>query len=249
VECRHRHGHYFYTTSDDGLASLPSSHPRSLGISSAGSPKSNIGGAENPWRRNGAACWHPERHSRLAFAAGVTAWFAVGSELKFSARHGSIIVAGSRITRNGNDMESFLTKVQKLIVITLAALLILVVVLSTIHLGILIAEEIWKTPRFLIPVQGLLEIFSFFLLVLIGVELLETLKAYVKKDAIPVRLVLEVALIAMARKVIIVEPDAVSGLTLLGIAAVILALGVAFYFERLVQKEQWPAHRPEPPVE
>jgi uncharacterized membrane protein (DUF373 family) len=32
----------------------------------------------------------------------------------------------------------------------------------------------------------------------------------------------------MARKVIIVEPDGVSGLTLLGIAAVILALGVAF---------------------
>jgi uncharacterized membrane protein (DUF373 family) len=168
--------------------------------------------------------------------------------LKFSARHGSIIVAASRITGNENDMESFLTKAQKLIVVTLAALLILVVVLSTLHLGILIAEEIWKTPRFLIPVHGLLEIFSFFLLVLIGVELLETLKAYVKKDAIPVRLVLEVALIAMARKVIILEPDAVSGLTLLGIAAVILALGVAFYFERQAQKEQWP-HRPEPPVE
>jgi uncharacterized membrane protein (DUF373 family) len=139
-------------------------------------------------------------------------------------------------------MENLLTKVQKYVALALAVLLILVVALSTAHLGVLIAEEIWKPPRFLIPVQGLLDIFAFFLLVLIGVELLETLKAYVKKDAVRVRLVLEVALIAMARKVIIVEPDGVSGLTLLGIAAVILALGVAFYFEKPAQDKHPSVH-------
>ena len=37
-------------------------------------------------------------------------------------------------------------------------------------------------PKWLIPGQGLLEIFGYFLLVLIGMELLETLKAYLKKD-------------------------------------------------------------------
>jgi uncharacterized membrane protein (DUF373 family) len=86
-------------------------------------------------------------------------------------------------------------------------------------------------------VAGLLEIFGYFLLVLIGVELLETLKAYVKKDVIHVRVVLEVALIAMARKVIIEEPSGVPSLTLFGIAALILALGVAFYFERQAQRQ------------
>ena len=111
-------------------------------------------------------------------------------------------------------------------------LLIAVVLMSTAHLGLLIAEEAWKPPRMMIPVQGLLEIFGYFLLVLIGVELLETLKAYIKKDTIHVRVVLEVALIAMARKVIIEEPNTVSSLTLFGIAALILALGVAFHFER-----------------
>jgi len=69
------------------------------------------------------------------------------------------------------------------------------------------------------------------LLVLISVELLDTL-TYVKKDVIHVRAILEVALIAMARKVIIVEPTSLSGLTMFGMAALILALGVAFYFER-----------------
>jgi uncharacterized membrane protein (DUF373 family) len=135
-------------------------------------------------------------------------------------------------------METLLTKVQKLIALALAVLLIIVVVLSTVDLGFLIAQEIWKPPRFLIQVQGLLEIFSFFLLILIGVELLETLKAYLKKDVFHVRLVLEVALIAMARKVIILEPNSTPALTLFGIAALILALGLAFYFERRAHGEQ-----------
>jgi uncharacterized membrane protein (DUF373 family) len=135
-------------------------------------------------------------------------------------------------------MESLLTKTQKLIALVLGVLLIVVVALSTVDLGCLIAQDIWKPPRFLIPVQGLLEIFSFFLVILIGVELLETLKAYVKKDVIHVRLVLEVALIAMARKVIILEPNSVTALTLFGMAALISALGVAFYFERKAHREQ-----------
>lgn len=137
----------------------------------------------------------------------------------------------------GYLLENLLTTIQKLIVLALALMLVVVVTLSTVHLGALIAQEVWKPPRFLIPVQGLLEIFGYFLLVLIGVELLETLKAYVKKDVIHVRVVLEVALIAMARKVIIEEPNAVPSLTLFGIAALILALGIAYYFERQKKRE------------
>ena len=136
-------------------------------------------------------------------------------------------------------MESLLTRVQKITAITLAGMLVIVVILSTVHLGVIIGEDILKPPSFLIEVPGLLEIFGYFLLVLIGVELIETLKAYVKKDVIHVRVVLEVALIAMARKVIIEEPNEVPALTLFGIAALILALGIAFHFER--------QSRPEPP--
>ena len=137
-------------------------------------------------------------------------------------------------------METLLTRVQKFTVLALAAMLCIVVILSTLHLGVLIADEVWQPPRFLIRVQGLLEIFGYFLLVLIGVELIETLKAYLKKDVIHIRVVLEVALIAMARKVIVEEPNTVPGLTLFGIAALILALGIAFHVERQARRE--PAH-------
>lgn len=133
-------------------------------------------------------------------------------------------------------IETIMTKVQKSTVLALAVMLVVVMILSTVHLGVLIFDEVMKPPRFLIPVQGLLDIFGYFLLVLIGVELIETLKAYVKKDAIHVRVVLEVALIAMARKVIIEEPNEVPSLTLFGIAALILALGIASYFERQAKR-------------
>jgi uncharacterized membrane protein (DUF373 family) len=134
-------------------------------------------------------------------------------------------------------LETVLTKVQRFNVVVLAGILAVVMILSTIHLGVLVGEEIMARPRFLIRVQGLLEIFGYFLLVLIGVELIETLKAYLKKDVIHVRVVLEVALIAMARKVIIEEPNNVPSLTLFGIAALILALGIASYFERQTKRD------------
>jgi uncharacterized membrane protein (DUF373 family) len=150
-------------------------------------------------------------------------------------------IDGSVISRAVSNkdivLETLIGGVQKLTVTALAGMLVVVVLLSTAHLGMLIAQEIWKPPRWLIPVQGLLEIFGYLLLVLIGVELLETLKAYVRKDVIHVRVVLEVALIAMARKVIIEEPNTVSSLTLLGIAALILALAIAYYFERQAKRE------------
>jgi uncharacterized membrane protein (DUF373 family) len=134
-------------------------------------------------------------------------------------------------------LEVLLSKFQKFTVLALAGMLVVVIMLSTVHLGTLIGQKIWEPPRFLIPVQGLLEIFGYFLLVMIGVELLETLRAYLKKDVIHVRVVLEVALIAMARKVIIEEPNVVPSLTLFGIAALILALGIAYYFERQGKNE------------
>jgi uncharacterized membrane protein (DUF373 family) len=158
-----------------------------------------------------------------------------GTRVEAAGRDGAVATAASKAWEI--VLETLIGSVQKLTVVALAGMLVVVVLLSTVHLGVLIGEEVWKPPRGLIPVQGLLEIFGYFLLVLIGVELLETLKAYLRKDVIHVRVVLEVALIAMARKVIIEEPNTVSSLTLLGIAALIVALAIAFFFERQARRE------------
>lgn len=83
-----------------------------------------------------------------------------------------------------------------------------------------------------------MQIFGFFLLILIGVELLETIKAYLEEHVIPVEIVLEVALIAIARKVIVLELKDYSGITLLAIAALVTSLAIAFYLAKCGRQEK-----------
>jgi uncharacterized membrane protein (DUF373 family) len=129
-------------------------------------------------------------------------------------------------------MDSFLKKFEHLVIISLISMMILVVLLATVELGWIIVKDIITPPIILLEISELLEIFGFFLLVLIGVELLETIKAYLLDKVVHVEIVLEVALIAIARKVIILDLEKYKSLTVLGIAGLILAVSSAFYVVR-----------------
>ena len=107
-------------------------------------------------------------------------------------------------------------------------MMVIVVVLATIELGWIIIRDIITPPIIILEIHELLEIFGFFLLVLIGIELLETIKAYLLTNVIHVEIVLEVALIAIARKVIILDINKYESLTLVGIAALIAAVALAY---------------------
>ena len=125
-------------------------------------------------------------------------------------------------------MQEFLKKFERIIVLSLIIMMVIVVVLATIELGWIIIRDIITPPIILLEINELLEIFGFFLLVLIGIELLETIKAYLLTNVIHVEIVLEVALIAIARKVIILDINKYESLTLMGIAALIAAVALAF---------------------
>jgi uncharacterized membrane protein (DUF373 family) len=129
-------------------------------------------------------------------------------------------------------MQAFLKKFEHVVIIALISMMIVVVLLATVELGWIIIKDIITPPTILLEIAELLEIFGFFLLVLIGVELLETIKAYLLEKVVHVEIVLEVALIAIARKVIILDLEKYESLTVLGIAALILAVAAAFYVVR-----------------
>ena len=65
---------------------------------------------------------------------------------------------------------------------------------------------------------------------------LETIKAYLLDKVVHVEIVLEVALIAIARKVIILDLEKYSSLTVLGIAGLILVVATAFFVVRRKMK-------------
>ena len=131
-------------------------------------------------------------------------------------------------------MLDMLKKFEKLITVTLVFLMAIVVLLATIELGWIIVKDIITPPVFLLEIEELLEIFGLFLLVLIGVELLETIKAYIKDNVVHIDVVLTVAMIAIARKVIILDVKELPSMTLVGIAAIIVALAAAkFYYSKI----------------
>ena len=126
-------------------------------------------------------------------------------------------------------MQDFLKIFERIIVLSLITMMVVVVVLTTIELGWIIIRDIITPPIILLEIEEILEIFGFFLLVLIGIELLETIKAYLKTNVVHVEIVLEVALIAIARKVIILDISKYESLTLVGVAALISAVALAFW--------------------
>lgn len=124
-------------------------------------------------------------------------------------------------------------KFERVINVALLAMLALVVLLATVDLGWIIMKDILTPPMFLLDVEELLELFGAFLLVMIGLELLDTVKIYITQKTIHVEVVLLVGIIAIARKVVILEPKDMDALTLIGIAAIIFSLTVGYYFVKI----------------
>ncbi len=123
------------------------------------------------------------------------------------------------------EMLGILNKFERAIVHSLLIMLMLAVLSSTVELAVLLVEQFMKPPRlFLLDMSELLPIFSFFLMVLIGVELIEVVKVYLSEDTLHVEVVFLVAMIAVARKVIVLDYEVTSPGMLYGIAAIIVAL-------------------------
>jgi len=123
----------------------------------------------------------------------------------------------------------YLDRVERFVVTSLLVMMVVVVCLATIDLAWLLVKDIITPPRFLLEIDELLDIFGLFLLVLIGVELMESIRIYREQKSLHVEVVMTVAIIAIARKVIILDIKEISSLTLLGIAAIIAALSLGYF--------------------
>ena len=125
---------------------------------------------------------------------------------------------------------NILKKYEKFMIQALMVMMAIVLGLATLDLGWLIIKDIIRPPYFLLDVNDLLDIFGLFMLVVIGIELLETImKTYITPGQPHYEVVLSVAIIAIARKVIILDLKEVDSLSLIGIASIIIALTVGYF--------------------
>lgn len=113
-----------------------------------------------------------------------------------------------------------------------------VVLLATVELAWILVKDVLTPPVFLLEIHELLELFSLFLLVLIGIELLHSVKTFILRREIHLESVLTVAMIAVARKIIVLEPKEWPEGTLLGLAALVLALSISYYVMHRSRRER-----------
>jgi uncharacterized membrane protein (DUF373 family) len=104
-----------------------------------------------------------------------------------------------------------------------------ILVLATIELGYYLVKNIIQSDFLIIDLDDLMDLFGVFLLVLIGIELLDTIKVYLKQNQVHVEVVVLVAIIALARKIVVLKIEELDGGTIIGIGVLIIALAIAYY--------------------
>ena len=115
------------------------------------------------------------------------------------------------------------------VVLALLVMMLIAVALSTVELGFILAKQLWTPPRMLLNFDNMLEVFGFFLMVLLGLELLETIKAYLAENTLHVEVVMLVAIVAISRKIILLDYEKWTPGMVAAVAGVILALSTGYW--------------------
>jgi len=139
-------------------------------------------------------------------------------------------------------MIEHLKKFERVIVAALILMIALVILLSVGELAWILYQDVMSPPVLILEIDELLELFGFFLLVLIGIELLETIKNYYTEGKIELTVIFTVALIALARKIIILEPDKYDPITLVGLGILILALVSGYWVTVTLRRGEKVSH-------
>lgn len=138
-----------------------------------------------------------------------------------------------QIRSTGKD-ENFLRLVhdiEKVVSKLLAIGMLIVILIALIDLGVLLVREVFAEPVGFFNTT-LIELFGLFLNILIALELLANITAYLEKNVIQVELVIVTSLIAVARKLIILDLNKTTGIQLIGLAIAIFALSVTYWIVR-----------------
>ena len=129
---------------------------------------------------------------------------------------------------------NFVERIEKVIIVVLLfSLLIVVLYTAIVFLGLLfsgiligIEDSFTRENNILVHLHS---VFGGFLSVLIGIELLHTIKMYLKEDVVHVEIVLLVALIGVSRHVIDLDVTHLEPMTLFGISALIIVLSAGYF--------------------
>lgn len=124
---------------------------------------------------------------------------------------------------------SALHRVIRIGVKVLAVLMVFVILWGIIDVIYVLFQQLSTPPILLLEVGDLFRLFGAFMVVLIAIEIFINIRLYLGTDILPIQLVIATALMAIARKVIVMDFEAVSPQYVFATAAVVLALGITHW--------------------
>ena len=130
-------------------------------------------------------------------------------------------------------IEKFVEKAERVVIIVLLVTLLFIICYTTfVFIKLLFegfTEGLTQGSGAGNIFQHLHAIFGGFLSVLIGIELLHTIKMYLRTDVVHVEVVLLVALTGVSRHVIDLDYEKLDPMKVLGLAALIISLSAGYY--------------------
>lgn len=117
----------------------------------------------------------------------------------------------------------------------LAILMTGLIVLSVFDVVWTLYQRLSKPPLFLLEISDIFVVFGAFLAVLIAIEIFINITLYLRTDVMPVRLVVATALMAVSRKVIVLDFKIIDWPFVAATGVVVLALGITYWLLRRVE--------------
>lgn len=111
----------------------------------------------------------------------------------------------------------------------LAVLMTLVILWGVIDVGWVLYQKLATPPFLMLTISDMLATFGAFMAVLIAIEIFINITIYLRDDVIHVKIVMATALMAIARKVIILDFETITPNYMWATAAVVLAMSIGYY--------------------
>jgi len=111
----------------------------------------------------------------------------------------------------------------------LAILMTFVIFMGVIDVGWTIYQKLGNKPLFILTVNDMLATFGSFMAVLIAIEIFVNITIYLKDEIIHVKIVIATALMAVSRKVIILDLKVVTAEQMYGLGILIIALSIGYW--------------------
>ncbi len=111
----------------------------------------------------------------------------------------------------------------------LAMFMVFVIVMGVIDVAWMLYQKLVSPPVYIMTISDMLATFGAFMAVLIAIEIFINITVYLRDDVIHVKIVMATALMAIARKVIILDLEQIEPEYLWGIASVVFAISIGYW--------------------